>query len=427
MKNIIGITLLALIANLVQAQTNAELNGLINQSFNYFPKVKEAEKAYELGDVRVNIARGAYLPSVAGNASYNYIDPVGQASFPTGPDQTRSIQFQPQHNYNANVSLNQVIWDFGKTQSQIEKAKSDLQLQQYNTDALKLQLASQVANVYYTLIYLKQAIVVQDSIISFYEQNKKIVEGKIRHGDALQIDLLNIDNSLEQEKSRKIEFQRLHQRQLALLQYTTGAASEPTVSVFDFQWHANGASPEQQNPEVLAATQRVLSAEAERKSAQRHQLPSLNLAGSAGFRNGYQPDIDQTRFNYLAGVTLSMPIFQGRRLRQGVELNQRVVELNELSKANLLATIRKDMASNETDIRAYHQQIQLSSIQVKSANEALRLNQVRYQKGVSTYLDLVYASTNLQRAMLNKLQYEYQYCLSQVEKARLSGDKFWAE
>jgi outer membrane protein len=425
MKNILIAALLALGVINAGAQQNTALKTLIQQSFSYYPKLKELEKANEMAGIRTTIAESYYLPSVVGNASYNYIDPVGKASFPVGPGETRSIQFQPNNNYNAALTLNQVIFDFGRTRAQVEKAKADMQLNRYNTDAAQLQLAAQVANIYYGLIYLRQSAQVQDSVIAFYTQNRKMVEGKVRQGDALQIDLSNIDNSIEQEKSRKVEFERLYARQLALLTYTTGVSEAPSSNSFDFGVVTPSGNDTNENPELQAADRRIAMATADFKAAQRNQLPSLNFTANAGFRNGYQPDIDEIRFNYLAGVTLNVPVFQGRRLRQQVLLSHRAEEASVFAKDNLEASIKRDMNIVQADVQAYEQQIQFADTQIKTANESLRLNRVRYAQGVSTYLDLVFASTNLQRAMLNRLQYEYQRCLSYIEQARLQGHKFW--
>ncbi|MBT1702436.1 TolC family protein [Chryseosolibacter indicus] len=427
MKHIIGVFVLTSLINLVNAQVNPELSKLIKQSFEYFPRLKELEKTTEMGEVRIGIARSNYLPSFNGNASYNYVDPVGEASFPVGPTETRTIQFQPHNNYNANISLNQVLYDFGRTQAQIDKAKSDLQNNQYNREAARLQLASQVATIYFGIIYLKEAIQLQDTIISFYIVNRNIVEGKIKQGDALKIDLNNVDNNIQQEESRKIELQRLYNRQLALLKYTANSNEVPSTSDFHLRRIANDESSLQANPEVLAATQRVLSAEADLKYAQHQQLPSLNVVANAGFRNGYQPDIEEIRFNYLAGLNLTVPIFQGRRLKQNILLSRKNVELNEISKSNLSLTLQKDLESVQADIQAYGKQIESYDSQIATANEALRLNRVRYERGVAIYLDLLNASTNLQRALTSKLQYEYQQCLGYIEEARLLGNKFWEE
>jgi outer membrane protein TolC len=101
--------------------------------------------------------------------------------------------------------------------------------------------------------------------------------------------------------------------------------------------------------------------------------------------------------------------------------------LNELSKATLENTIRKDIESAQADLRAYQQQIVNSEGQITVAQQTFQLTRSRYQRGVLTYLDLINASTNLQRANLNKLQYQYQQTLAQIELARLLGVRFWTE
>jgi outer membrane protein TolC len=63
--------------------------------------------------------------------------------------------------------------------------------------------------------------------------------------------------------------------------------------------------------------------------------------------------------------------------------------------------------------------------QVTEAREAQKLAQSRYKNGIGTNLELTSASTNVQKAELTKLQYEYQLCLAQVEMARLTGIKYW--
>ena len=51
-----------------QATVNPELKGLINQSFAYFPKIKEAENAVETAKQRLEITKNN-RPVVDANAS----------------------------------------------------------------------------------------------------------------------------------------------------------------------------------------------------------------------------------------------------------------------------------------------------------------------------------------------------------------------
>jgi outer membrane protein TolC len=421
MKKIFTFILAVVVTNSF-AQTD-ELKKLVQQSFTYFPRVQEANTAVELGEKRVDIAQSGYLPTVTGNGSYSYVDPIGQASFQTGADTYRTIQFQPNNNYNANVGLNQLIWDFGRTQSQIDKSKAELQVAQSNSDQVRIQLASQIANIYYGLIFLKKAIAVEDSVISFYDENMKIVEGRVRQGDALRIDVLNIQTTIDQSKTRRIEFIRLFNKQLALLKYTTGTSTEPGSDAFDFKG-LTGADF-QNNPEFLAAQQRILAAEADSRYAHHNQMPNLNFQAAAGVRNGYQPDIDETRFNYLVGAGLTIPIFHGGRVRQNIALADKNVDLNKFALQNVEQNIVKDLAVVQSDVNAYSDQLASLESQISQAREALRLTEVRYRQGVSTYLDLLNATTNLQRAVLNQINIEYQRCQAYIEQARLTGTKFW--
>lgn len=426
MKKIL-VSLLMIASAFAQAQVNPELNKLIVQSFTYFPKIQELNKASEISEIRVDVVRSNYLPNINGTASYNYLDPVSQANIPVSATETRALKFQPNNNYNVNVGLNQVVWDFGKIKAQVEKAKADLQVTQQNTESAKVQLAAQVTGIYYSMIFLKKAILLQDTVISFYERNRKIIEGKIRQGDALQVDLYNIDNTIDQEKNRKLDFQRQYDRQLALMEYTTGLSAEPVNTEFDFASTASSELNAQNNPDVLAADQRIAGAKAEAKLAQHNRLPSLNFQAGAGVKNGYQPDIDEMRFNYLAGLTLNVPIFQGNRIHQNIVIAKKSLELNEISKTNLTNTLQKDWQSAKADLMAYEQQVQNANAQINASREALRLTQVRYERGVVTYLDLVYASANLQRALLAQVQYKHYATLAMTELVRLQGSKFWQE
>jgi outer membrane protein len=428
MRKVITIVFV-LASGVVLGQANAELNGLIHQSFTYFPQIQQLAKSEEVGELRINVAESNYLPSINGTGSYAYINPVSKITLPI-PGLDHPLQFAPNNNYNLNVGLNQTIWDFGKTRSQVEKAKADLLVSHQNTEAAKLMVASQVVGIYYSMIYLRQSIEVQDSIISFYEEDKKIIQGKIDNGDALRIDITNIENNIDQEINRKVEFQRQYNRQAALLRFTTGQSQDPTGMTFDFQYTL-GTTDFNNNPDVMAATQRISSAQADAKFAESSRLPSLTVQAGAGFKNGYllgsQPDPNTMKFNYLAGATLNIPIYLGGRTKQNIAIARKTIELNEISKNNLTLTLQKDMESAQSDLQAYDQQVKNSEGQISVAKETFRLTNVRYKQGVATYLDLVSASTLLQRAFLNQLQYEYQRTLSQVELCRLAGIKFWQE
>lgn len=425
MKRIFLLSVFSVVFAFANAQTNSELKSLINQSFNYFPRIQELQKASEVSAIRVKQAWSNYQPNVSGIAQYNYLTPISHKDFGGG-----DFKFQPNNNYNFNVGVTQPIWDFGKTNAQIAKAKTELLSATTNIEQAKAQVAAQVASVYYSMIYLKKAIAVEDSILNFLNENKKIVESRIKRGDALQIDATNIQSNIDLEENRKVDFINQLQKQKALMEYTSGASTEPTISEFDFPSFTDGAIADyakQNNFDLKLATQRTISSEMDLKYAQNTRFPLLTFVGGAGYKNAYQPDINPLIFNYALGFNLSVPIYSQGKTNQNIQMARTSVEANHLAVKTAENNLRRDMAQVQADISSNEDRIKNSEGQVKYAKEALTLTQSRYKQGVATHLDLLNSSSNLQRILLNQIQFQYQLCAARIEQARLLGWKYWGE
>lgn len=411
------------------AQQNTELQQLINESFTFNPKLKEIQQNEQIAQQRLEVTKSNQLPNINGLVSYNYLNPVSQAAIPVGPGLTRTLQFQPNNNFNANITANYLLLDFGRLKSVIEKSKSDIAWSKQNTDYNKQLLASQVATIYYYIIYLKRAVWIQDSVISYYQQSKSIIQSKLNNGDAIKVDLYNIDASIDNELNRKVDIENLLQKQLNLLEYTTGR-NNITFNLFDFSIKDGSIDDymklaENQNSEYALVKTRITQAQLEIKYNKRQLTPTLNATVSAGLRNGYQPDIFENRFNYLAGLSLNVPIYSGGKGRSQVDLAEQMLKQMEFSLQSLNNQYRKDIKQALADLESNIQRLKNAESQIKSAREILLITQARYKNGVATYVDITYAANALQRASLNKLQFEYQLCISKIELAKLCGDRYW--
>src|SRR4030095_5409173 len=199
----ICITILSVLTLSAQVQTNNELKTLINQSFTYFPKVKEAENTISTAEEKLDIAQ-TNLPTVDGTVSYKYVQP--KIILPLQMEgETKDFLFFPEHNFDANVGANYTLFDFGRLKANVEKAKTDLRYSQHNVDYVKSQLANQVAVIYYNIIYFQKGVEIEDSLLSYLNENRRVIQSKLANGDALKIDPLNVQASIDQEQNRKVE------------------------------------------------------------------------------------------------------------------------------------------------------------------------------------------------------------------------------
>jgi outer membrane protein TolC len=431
MKKIIYTVSILLTANIsfAQVQANTELKGLINEAFSYFPKIKEAENNVITAQQQVDVAN-TNMPVVTGTAAYAYVEPKIVIPFPTGTNgATENFQFAPVNNVNTELDATYALIDFGRLKANVEKAKQGLKYATDNVDYAKSQLAFQVATIYYNMIYLQKAIAIQDSVLAYLHDNLKIVTSKLQNGDAIKLDELNIQSSIDNELNIKTDLVNQLQKQTTLLTYTTGVAQTAGTN-FDFDVpfkNTDDALTQAQanNLDFLLQADKTKQAQADIDIIKSTNKPSVDLHGSTGFKNGYVPAVGEDRFNYNAGVTFKIPIYDGSKTKKQIKLQEDIVKQNQLATETLNHNYKKDIFQAYIDIQSNLERIQNTQGQIDEATSAEQIAKSRYQNGVGTNLDITNASNFVQRAELTRLQYQYQLCLAKVQLANLLGYKYW--
>ncbi|MES2005256.1 MAG: TolC family protein [Bacteroidota bacterium] len=426
MKKILLTTITLVTALGLQAQVtvNNELKSLIGQSFGYFPKVKEIENTVVTAQEKLNFTQLNKFPDVTADASYAYVKPKIEL-----PLNGETFQFAPVHNLSGAFNATYSLFDFGRLQASINRSKDDLQYAKHNVDYVKAQLAYQVANVYYNIVYLQKAISIQDSVLNFLNENRKIVESQLKNGTALKIDLLNIQASIDNEENRKVDLANSLQKQLNLLEYTTGM-KQSNGKAFDFDINLTDAASalgvaQINNLDFVLAKDKIKQSESDLAITKVADKPMVGLKASAGIKNGYVPYIADMRLNYLAGISFSVPIYNGGKNKQQQKLQQNLIKQNEMAVESLSSTYKKDIDQAIADISTNLERIRNTRGQIDQAQTAQQLATNRLKGGTGTNLEITNASTNVQRAALTRLQYEYQLCLAKLELTRLMGYQYW--
>ena len=428
---VVGVLVLAL-KNASIAQTPTSLTTLVQQSFQHFPKLKEAEQLIKAGELRVDVAKTALLPYVNANASYSYVAPTMKATLPL-PEGSREIQFMPNHNVNVGVSAGYGLYDFGKTNLSIRQAQENVLSARHTLELNRHNLAYQIAQLYYTIAFLEKSKQVQQDVIQTSENVLNQISKRVQNGDALEFDIVSQQVKLKLAQNRKVDFENQIDKQKITLSYLTGIPSRE-ISVADLALGLNANLPTKealtqlfnsQNKEVQLAKDRIQSAETEVAIAAKAHLPTLMLTGSAGEKNGYMPNVNQLRFNIAAGLSVTVPLYAGKRY----DLQRKAALVNlEATKYNLEAvnaTLQKDVEMVLTDLKSNEQRLENVRIQVTQAERALALAQNRLQNGTITTVELDNAQTSIEEARLAELTYQFQWFINQLELKRLTGDEFW--
>ncbi len=438
-SKLLTITLLLAVST-AQAQTQPvplpdDLRALVQQANTNYPSLKQQQQLIQANELRADIARTAMRPNVNGNASYQYITPVAQATLPVD-GVNRTLQFQPNHNVNAYVGVGQTIYDWGRTNAAVKQAADNVQVLRRGLEITQQSLAYQVAAAYYGVGFLQRSLSVQDSVIQTAGANVKLLITRLQNGDALQYDVLTQQVRVKTAQNRKIEIQNQLERQLAVLTYLTGNPN-PDVSraMSQFSLEATGGSATTQpyivaegqtalagNKDVQLAQDRVRQAETDIIVNDLSGRPNISFSGSAGFRNGYLPAINTPRFNVAAGVSLTVPIYAGKRYQLQNQTAQLNLNASRYAVENANAQVRQSIAQLNADIRSNQTRLANLETQVQQAQQALQIANARLRNGVITNVELQSAEVGVEEAKLGQLNFQYQLMLNQLELKRLLGE-----
>lgn len=414
------VVLIGSTTSMAQGLINGELKNLLNQSLQYFPKVKEVQQSVQLAEDKLALTQLNKYPDITLDASYAYVQPKIEVAFGE-----KTFQFAPVHNVSGALNGSYTLFDFGRLESAIQKAKLELQTSKHVAEQLKHSLFFQISQLYYQIIYAKKAIEIQNQVLQLLTENKTIIETQLKNGNAIQLDLLTIQSKIDNELNRKIDLETNLLKLLNLLNYATGvnAIKETQLSVSLKNYTSEEAMQMAliHNPSIAIAKDKVNVTKADVAITKLNERPYVGMKASVGSRNGYLPQINDPRFNYNAGIGFSVPLFNGGKIKQQIKIQERSLALSETNVASQIHDFEKDIQAALIDIQSNQARIKNAATQIEQAALAQKLSVSKLKNGTATPIEITSTNADYQRALLNQLQYQYQLCNAQLELIKLMG------
>lgn len=436
MKKLLSGAILFLLLQSASAQESPvkdeQLRTLIQSAVTNYPRIKELEEQLKTDDVKKEMIKAGYLPTVTGDISYQLVAPVNKAEFdlPTGKS---TIQFNPYNNYNAGVTLRQLIYDFGKTKLQLDKNEAERALNVEGVDNSRNAIAYQVAQIYYNIQFLQRSIQVQQDQIGSLKENEKLIQAKIRNGDALEYDLLTTQVRTANATNRLSDLQSQLEKQYVLMQWLSGTDVKGKINAVGNTTYSNDALNlvlevgdwKTNNSDAKLIEKQINVYQYDLKDATISSRPTLSGTASGGVKNGFQPEIDKFRLNAAVGVGLSIPIISSDRPKLRQKMTNVQIETARKSLLTLESNIQKDLATVQQDYKSLQEKIGNTSVLIQQAERAYKLAQVRFKEGLITNVELLDAQTNVENANLTLVQLQYQVQLDKLESHKVVGTKIF--
>jgi len=416
-------------AGQIQMQDSLTVDQAVKLVVENHPAVLQASEGISSSRARVEQSKSAYYPDISGVASYSRIGPIPNLEIPG----RLSEPLYPTDNYDAHLSLRQTVYDFGKRANSTSLAKSDLQTASDYVDLVKSNLSYQVIQNFYAILFLRQNIIVLDDQIAALNQHLEVTKKKVEAGTATDFDVLTTRVRIAATQSQRIDIvNALHKQENNFRQMTGVPQDDSLLLKGEFQARSVSLDSdflillaESQLPEAKLSKNSEETAHIQRQLASLGNRPSLNLNLQYGFKNGYFPELNTIKGNWVAGVQFQTPIFDGFRTRS--QVSQAHANLNAAREhtRDIGRQITANVKQAISDVQAGQEKLATSEPQVAQAEQAVSIAEARYSAGVATNLDLLDAETSLANARLIRLRALYELVISQYALDKAVGNRIW--
>lgn len=266
--------------------------------------------------------------------------------------------------------------------------------------ALHIMIVSGVANAYITLRDLDNRLIISEKTAGSWKSNLDIVEARYKGGFVSEVDLNQARIQLSSALTASQTFIRLRAQTENAISLLLGELPRSiprglplTEQVFPPDLPVGLPSELlDRRPDVLASERRLEAQTARIGAAEALKYPSLTLSADVGMQFA-----NPTAGFAALGAQVLGPLFNSKANKRRVEVEiartEQLLNNYEFTFLNAVREVEDAMIAVET----YRKELELRQEQVVAAEDAARLSWVRYDGGLTSYLEVL----DLQRSSFN--------------------------
>ena len=380
--------------------------------------LKMARYDTEIAGDNVKISRSGYLPRIDFQGGYTAQQAPQSISIPQGSFETQQADYGF-----FSASLNQTLYDFGRTDARYAQAQATREASRFSYRTQEQDLFLRTVVSYYRILQEQKLLKAADEEVAQMTDHLGIAQNLFEQGVVTRNDLLQAEVRLSSSRQRRLEVaNRLDNAWLDL----NNQIGDPPASRKELleATKINLTDLDKPAPEAVASRPEI--------QVQRKLLDASEMAVKE-MRSEYYPEIfaklgldyvqnekvkEQTI--YSATVGLKINLFDGlattSRYRQAVKSRSRTEERLRQLESDLDLEYRTAV----NDARVAQQRIALTETSIRQGEENLRINKDRYQEQVGTATDVIDAQTLLTQIRTEQYQalFDYQVALARVKRAQ---------
>lgn len=396
-----------------------KLSQCIDIALKQNPSIVASINTAEVSRSRVGEARSGYYPQVSASAGYTRISPVQGTTSPSVPPGNTAYD-----QYSSSVSLNQNILDFGRTSSQVDISKYNLESSRSDLATTQDTVILNVKQAYYGVLQARRNRDVAADVIKQFQLHLDQAKGYYEVGTKAKIDVIKAELDLSNAQLSLINAENALKIAWVVLNNAMGVTSAPEYTIEDnlsFQQYTISleealAKAYENRPDLRSVNAKRQAAEENIRLARTGHYPVLS--GNANY-NWTGDRTDAMENSWTAGVVVTVPLFSGFLISHQVAEAKSNLYILKANEDSIRLQVMLDVRQAYLNLQASEASIATSELAAKQAKENLDLANGRYEAGVGSPIEVsdafaayVTAQANYTGALSN-----YKIAQATIEKA----------
>jgi outer membrane protein TolC len=390
------------------------------------PLVVQAEGQVRNSGARIRSAKGAYLPNLNANASGSdffsentRIDPSTGQIIQSGST-SRSVS--------TSLSSNIELFDGFRRSGELNAARASDDAALASLADARFRQALTTTGTFFDALSARQLVRVREQSVTRAEEQLKTSVAKLRAGSATRSDSLRAVVGVGNAQLQLLTAQAQLASAEANLGRLIGEAARveasddsayyrviPQIDTVSLRTEALTNSPQVQSADASAR-----ASEAAVKTAKAGYWPSLSLTGSTSLNGTRSNDFRMLNQRQLS-LGFNWQLFNRFTREQNIVSASTSAETARATAEETRRAVQADLTTRLAELEAARLRIVITQRSVEASQEDLRVQQERYRLGVSTILDVLLTTEQLNQAEVDAVNARFDYLRAKANIEALIG------
>ena len=328
------------------------------------------------------------------------------------------------YNGSYGVNSNMTLYNGGKLRTAIRQQEVLNERDSLSIVQSAMDIEKSIVQAYMQCLYAADAVAVNESTVELAQAQRDRAEQMWKAGSISKVDFAQLESQLFNNQYQltvsrtNLDNYRLQLKQLLELDINEDmelagieATEDDVLRLIPTKSIVYERALEHM-PEIASSELDVTSAELSLKQAQAGYLPTVGLSAGIGTSNRSGAGNSFTNqilnnFNTNAGLTVSIPIFDGRKNKTAVNKAKISLDNSRLAAQSAQKTVLREVENAYLDAISAQAQYISAREQEKYAAESLNLTNEQFALGMKNTVELITAKNQYLSAQQSLLQSKY--------------------